>query len=87
MWFKTCLKYISMCGPSKTAVSLQTNVGVMLTQHRRRWANIKPTLVQRLVCAGLERNNLIVYKEPTTLHNAYHNQLVSYKHKQLYQPC
>ena len=26
-----------------------TNVGLMLDQRRRRWANIKPTLVQRLV--------------------------------------
>ena len=29
-----------------------TNVGLMLGQRRRRWANIKPTLVQRLVLAG-----------------------------------
>ena len=29
-----------------------TNVGLMLGQRRRRWANINPTLVQRLVFAG-----------------------------------
>ena len=29
-----------------------TNVGLMLAQRRRRWANIKPTLDQRLVFAG-----------------------------------
>ena len=30
-----------------------TNVGLLLGQRRRRWANIKPTLVQGPVPAGL----------------------------------
>ena len=29
-----------------------TNVGLMLAHRLRRWANIKPTLIQRLVFAG-----------------------------------
>ena len=29
-----------------------TNAGLMLAQHLRRWTNIKPTLVQRLVLTG-----------------------------------
>ena len=30
-----------------------SNAGLMLSQRRRRWPNIKPALDQRLVCAGL----------------------------------
>ena len=29
------------------------NVGLMLVQRRKRWANIKPTLAQRLMFAGV----------------------------------
>ena len=36
-----------------------TNVCLMLGQRRRRWANIKPTLVQRLVFAGILTYNVI----------------------------
>ena len=32
----------------------QPNVGLMLAQRRRRWANIDPTLVQLISCADVE---------------------------------
>ena len=40
------------------------NVGFMLGQRRRRWANIKPTLAQRLVFAG----NTIIWRIRTFEH-------------------
>ena len=38
-----------------------TNVGFMLGQRRRRWANIKPTLIQRLMFAGNFTANCIIF--------------------------
>ena len=35
----------------------------MLTQRRRRWANIEATIVPRLVFAGIDHNHW-VYKTP-----------------------
>ena len=32
----------------------RTNVGSLLEQHHRRWANSKPTLGRRLMFAGLK---------------------------------
>ena len=38
--------------------TLLTNAGLMLGQRRRRWANINPALVQRLVFTGTRLWNL-----------------------------
>ena len=42
----------NLCGrPANT--THWNNVGLMLSQRRRRWANIEPTVFQRVVFAGL----------------------------------
>ena len=35
------------------------NVGLMLGQRRKRWPNIKPTLVHRLVCKGYSNQEVL----------------------------
>ena len=40
-------------------IQLKNNVGLMLVERRRRWANIKPTLGQRIVFAGNNVNKWI----------------------------
>ena len=43
-----------------------TNAALMLAQRRRRWANIKPALVQHLVFTWLVRSGINPYQAPHT---------------------
>ena len=42
------------------------NVGLRLVQRRRRWTNVKPTLIQRLVDAGRAKGAVYTESDLTT---------------------
>ena len=67
-----------------------TNVGLMLVQRRRRWANIKPTLGQCLVFAGkrvpASQEDMRSWASVDTIGKRLNSLQIVHLYERVYQP-